>query len=410
MTPARFAFATPSFLRLMAGFATSKIGSIVYTVALSWYLVDTQDSPAMLGLVLTANILPTALLSPVAGILVDRYRKRLLIVLSDIVAGVAMLVVAAQMYMGVFSLPTLLIASALLGATTSIFRPAVKAIIPALVARENLAQANAVQRLLVEVSRVSAPPLAALLLTFQSLGIAGIFLLNGVSFLLSAWLELGIRDVTPVQRKAAGFITDLIDGLKHLGSRRMILQLLGLAIVTNFFLGAFEVFSPVFARNQLGGGAELYALSLSFEAVGGIMAATWVIVRVNRLREDLSLVGYLMLIGLAFVVMALIQLPAAYLVASFAVGVGLAGFNSVFFAMVQDQIDEAFMGRSMSMVYLIALIVMPVSYLTAGYTAEVFGDRVDLILLVSGILLGATLLAFWAAQSRNTPGRDQHKT
>jgi MFS family permease len=399
MIPARFAFATPSFLRLMVGFATSKIGSIVYTVALSWYLVDTQESPAMLGLVLTANILPTALLSPVAGILVDRHGKKMLIVLCDVVAGLAMLAVAAQMYMGVFSLPTLLVASALLGATTSVFRPAVKAIIPALVAREHLAQANATQRLLVEVSRVSAPPLAAILLAFQSLGIAGIFVLNGVTFLLSAWLELGIRDVPPLQRKAAGFLTDLVDGLKHLGSRAMILQLLGLAVVTNFFLGAFEVFSPVFARNLLGGGAELYALSLSFQAIGGIMAATWVIVRVDRLRADLSLVGYLLLIGLAFVFLSLIQQPAAYLAACFAVGVGLAGFNSVFFAMVQDQIDEAFLGRSMSIVYLIALIIMPVSFLVAGYAAEVYKNRIALMLLVSGVALGATLLAFWAASS-----------
>src|SRR6188472_1717020 len=180
-----------SFRRLLAALAVSQLGDWLYNVALLAFVFDRTHSATWLGATTVARVLPVVLLGPLAGILGDRYDRRVVMVASDLARVAAMLGLVAVAHDG---LPLVLVPALAAFATAagSPYPPCVAASLPRLLSRDELPAANAARAAIGPLAVVVGPALGAVLLAVS--GAAWAFGLNAVTFAASALLVLAVPD------------------------------------------------------------------------------------------------------------------------------------------------------------------------------------------------------------------------
>jgi MFS family permease len=180
---------------LLQGQLVTNMGNQVYDVAMLLWIKSLTGSAALMGLALLMTNLPQALLAPLGGKLSDRFGRVRTMVAADLVSALAVGVVVLSIWSGadpVWMITALCVGNLLLGAAAACFNPAVLALIPALVPRRQLERGNAAHQLSRMGGQVIGQGAGGLLVA--ALGAAGAFLLNSLSFLVSAGTEVWIKD------------------------------------------------------------------------------------------------------------------------------------------------------------------------------------------------------------------------
>jgi MFS family permease len=261
----------------------SNIGSWMQTVGAQWLLVQRPGAPTLVALVQTASTLPVVLLGPPSGVLADIFdRRRLLIAVQvfQVAVGAALtvLTVAGQMP------PALLLTFTFaLGVGTALTAPAYQSLIPELVPRQQLPAAAGLGSVSVNVARAVGPAIAGVLVA--RLGVAAVFALNTLSFLVFALVLVGWRrQEEPDQDPPERFGPALRAGGRYVRHSPVIRRLMlrtGLFVVPASALWALL---PVIASRRLGLSAGGYGLLLTALGLGAVAGA----VMLPRLRTRLS--------------------------------------------------------------------------------------------------------------------------
>src|SRR6185295_553132 len=181
----------------------SQVGNQAFSIALLFWTATTMHSATMTGLMMMTAVLPVVLLGPLAGTLADRLGSRLRIVVTcDLLSGMIVLLLALGFMSGPGAWrPALLCTAALLvGLCNAFFDPAVNALTPDLVPREQIEAANAFQQSARQITVLVSQGLGGML--FALVGPAALFLLDGVSFLIVAATEMLIRPSRGVESVA----------------------------------------------------------------------------------------------------------------------------------------------------------------------------------------------------------------
>lgn len=386
------------FLTVAVSNLVSRAGTVVFDVVLAWWLVQRTGSTVVSGYVLAASTLPIAVLSPLSGVLVDRWNKKRVLVVTDAVSAVAAGAVAAMAYRDVVNIPALVACSAALGACASLFKPAIRSIVPAVVAKERLTKANSLTTNFAETTKVVGPLLGAALIAVPGVGVPGALLVNAVSFAISSAAQgmISFRPV-PGTARAEGVAAGLAAGLRYLGRQRLIRNLLLLCGMVNFFLVAYTILLPLYVSHVLHEGSGAYSSALTAEALGGV--AITVLFLARRSRDDDgghgtrpgSLAWYIVAAGVAVALIPLIPVLPALLALSFVQGAVMGAFNTFFFTYVQQMVDPDYLGRVFALVYMTAVAVMPVSYLVFGYLG---GHLITMAFLYTGVATVVIALPF----------------
>jgi MFS family permease len=376
MSTQRFvrALAHRNFRLFLIGQGISLIGTFMQQVAVSWVVLALTNSASLLGVVAFAGQIPGLVVAPVAGVLVDRWNRHRLLLVTQTVAMFQALALAGLVFAGVLAVWHLVALSLLLGVVNAFDMTARQAFLTEMIdRREDLANAIALNSSLVNVSRLVGPLLAGLVLWLTSAGIC--FLGNGLSYLavLAALLAMRVRP-----REHAGHRVGLLRGL-HEGARyafgfapvRFILLLLAM---TSLLGMAYMVLLPVFARDVLRGGAGTLGLLTGASGLGALTAAVLLAGR----RSVLGLGKWITLspgiLGLALIGLSLARelwLAAPLLaVAGFALIMQMSASNTV----LQTIVPEDRRGRVMSYYTTAFLGMAPLGSLLGGTLADLPGD------------------------------------
>jgi MFS family permease len=398
-----------AFRWIWAGAMLSNTGNWMEAVAQSWLVQQQTASPFMVELLAASEFVPHALLMLAAGWLADHYDRRKLLLAGQIVMMVLGALLAVAAHLGLAT-PWVVIALAFAeGAAWASVTPSWQAIVPALVPRDELPAAIALNSLQFNTARLLGPMLAGAILSVASAAI--VFDINAASFVgivAVLWLvrvpsaPLAAAPTTGGKLKSSGGVRLALKWAWHeRGPRRLILGLFMFAL----FAAPVQGLLPAMADSVLHVGAHGYGLLLSCLGAGAILGAL-TLARLPRRYPRHHLIPISML---AFSLCAIVYGAARWpLLAAAALGVGgvfwvwsLASSSTAMQLLVPDELR----GRAMSVLALATTGPLPLGHLLGGALAHAFGIRAG-VLLTAGAL---AIFSAWSAWARE-PAIDEMDT
>jgi MFS family permease len=398
---------------LWTGGLISETGDWFLLVGLPVWVLQVTGSSLVTATVFLVGLLPGLVVGPLAGVLVDRWdRRRTLVAVSLAQAAFLLPLLAVD---GRHRLWVVYLVMAAEAALAQLNDPARNALVPTLVARDDLVGANALIGLNANLARLAGSPLGGLLVELA--GLPGLVIGDAVSFLVGAAL-LGLVRRPPRAEPAEprevstapappGVVGEWVDGLRvTLGDRglRWGLVVNGLAAVAQ---GIFTVLFVLLVTRELGGDGADVGLLRGVQAIGGLLGGL-VVVGLARRLEPGRLLGVSLLV-FAAVDLAIWNGPALttgewlYLGLFVAAGIPGIGFLTGLTALVQERTDEAYLGRVFATYYGSFNGLMAVGMLLAG----LLGDPVGVVPVLNGqagLYLLAGVVAV-ATLGRARPGR-----
>lgn len=385
----------PDFARVWGAAAVSNIGDGVRITALPLLAAAVTRDPVAVSGILLAGHLPWLLFSLPAGAIVDRLDRRGLITAVSTMRAVVMALLCGLVFFGEAGLAALYAVAFLQGVGEVFSDNAVFALVPGVVPKERLEDANGrLEAIVVATNQFAGPALGGLLFA-QSAGLP--FLVDAGSFLLAAGLILGIRK-RPRARVPAGekrsIRADISEGVRWLRARPSLRNLSYIAALTNVALnGTFAIF-VLFALEELELSSLGFGVLLSIEAIGALTGSL-VAGRVRRhLGVPLALAAALGLAGVANLAIAttgFVPLVAVMMVAvAFSGGVWNVLTNSLRQAVTPDRL----LGRVQSAHRLLSWGAIPFGTLLGGVAGRVFGLRAPFLIaavMLCGLAAGAFL-------------------
>lgn len=239
-----------NLLLLLWGRMVSDTGSRVQLIVIPLYTLDTGGSAATVGLFTFLSIVPALLIYPLAGVLGDRWNRKTIMVLTDLLSGGVILLLALLSHMGRMSLGMMICAQALIALLNGLFDPATKGILPQLVNREHLSRANSALYSMRTLSGLAGPVIGTAL--YAAFGISILFLINGVSFLLSGISEMFIHYRHHTAMEKQGMLSALREGGQFVLGKPSIRALcLFLLAIYALVMPMFQVLLPLLFRTRL---------------------------------------------------------------------------------------------------------------------------------------------------------------
>lgn len=356
-------------------------GSTMVQVALAFAVLEISDSPSALGQVLAAHSIAMVLFLLFGGVLADRLPRVLVMRAGNLVlfatqaaAGFLVVTGAAEIWM-------LVCLEAVNGLVIGMTLPAMAAVMPQLVPRELLQQANVLRSMSNGALRIIGPTVGALLVV--TIGPGWALVVDGGTWLLSALLLIKVK-IPPRERTAetTSPLAELREGWAlFVGTTWLWIIVLVFGILNAIHTGAWFTLGPVVAKDTIG--ATGWGIVLSAESAG-LLVMTAVMLR-WRLQRPL-LLGMLGIasLGVPMLVLGVHPTLVVLVVVAFLAGAGTEIFGIGWNLAMQENIEERLLSRAYSYDMLGSFVALPIGQLAAGPLGEAFGYR-D-VLVVSGVL------------------------
>ncbi len=372
-----------NFRLFFGGQSISVIGTWMTRVATSWLVYRLTGSALLLGTVSFAGQIPTFLLAPLAGVVVDRIDRRKVLVWTQALAMVQSLALAALTLSNRITIGEVLVLSAFQGLINAFDMPARQSFMVQMVEdRGDLSNAIAINSSMVNMARLVGPSLAGLLIAVKSEGWC--FLVDGISYIAVIVSLLMMRVARAEEKRArTSTVTQLKEGWTYVAGFVPIRSILLLFALLSLMGWPFMVLMPIFAAKILHGGPHTLGFLMGAVGVGSLASALSLVMRrsVRGLTRVIPVAAVIFGIGLiAFGFSHTLWLSMAMmLVTGFGMMQGLTGSNTI----IQTLVDENMRGRVMSY-YTMAFVGMaPFGSLLAGAMAHAMGAPRTVI--VSGV-------------------------
>jgi len=384
------------------GQGTSLVGTWITRVATSWLVYRLTGSALLLGVVGFAGQIPTFLLAPFAGVLVDRWsRHRVLVVAqalsmlqSALLAGFALSKTITVWHVGLLV--------AFQGLVNAFDTPARQAFVVEMVGGvDDLPAAIALNSSIFNGARLIGPGLAGLVIAAWGVGIA--FLANAASFLAVIAALLAIREDGRVEvAPGVGLLLQMREGVAFIRRTPRVLWVLTTLGVLSFFAMNFNVFVPVLARQQLHMQASGFGLLMAAQGSGALIGSLFVAASSHRGPQRAYLLwGPVLLCGAQLLLSVAFHAgPAAVLL--FAAGMGMIMFTATANSTVQLETPDALRGRVMSLYALVFSGVSPFAALLMGAIVGGWGLAAG-FLIAGGAGLAGTLGVSALVRARRRP-------
>jgi MFS family permease len=369
------------------GQGASLIGTWMQSIAASWLIYRLTGSAFMLGLAAFLGQIPVFLISPVAGVLGDRWSRHRILLIVQIMSMIQAFVFAAVTLGGVVQVWHILVLTGLLGIINAFEMPVRQAFIIEMIKdRDELPNAIALNSSIFNASRLVGPAVAGVVVAAAGEGVC--FLINGLSYIaiIAAFLSM---NVTParIEKTGKNVFSDMKDGFDYAVRFIPIRDILILIALMSLFGMTFPVLLPVFADRVFGGGSHTFGILVSASGAGAFLATIYL-----AMRKSLQGQGLIMNIGvytfalslMAFAYSDIIYISTLLLVViGFSMIVVVASCNMV----LQAVVDEDKRGRVMSFYIMAFTGAAPVGSLLAGSLSSKAGAPLTVFICGCACLL-----------------------
>ena len=382
----------------------SSLAIWIQNAAQPWLAYSMTDSPMLLGTVSALQFMPLLLLSPVSGVLIDRFSKRTLLLVSQAGFVGTSLFMAGAVFSGRVSFGVVALVAVLTGLINVINLPLRQAWISSLVAEEMVVNAVALYSAAFNLARILGPAAAGFLM--EGLGLGCCYALNAGLFLCALLGLAFVREPHPRRRAPAtlGAIReDMRSGVRYVAGHRAVLSLLAALGTAGIFSINYSVLLPVLAVEVLDRGEVGYGMLMSVMGVGTFLGAFTVAAGRKGEPSAFFLRVSPGLLALTWFVVAGCDGIAVY-AALAANGFFYVSFSSSANVALQLWSDPAYVGRVISFYTLVLAGTSPIGNLYAGRLSDRFGVRVGCAACAAAALVCMGLIRVLERRGENKTG------
>lgn len=396
-----------NMLLFAAGKLVSLFGTQIYSFALGLYVLKVTGSGASYATTLFVGLLPRVVFGPVSGIIADRFDRKKIVIFTDLLCGISILAFyGLSNYYGI-RISFIYLFSFLLTTLNTFFDVALDASKPNLVDSDKLVKINSLGHGIMSMAAICGPFLGGII--YGVVDIRFFLLLNGISFILSAFSELFIDfdynkqlEATPKETDRKGMVEEFSVGFNYIKKSKFLISVFTFSLMINFLI-QFSITVPVpYLLNQvIGVTSRQYGLVQGFWPVGMLLGS--LLLSILPAKEKLFkrlmffmvlFIGGVYLLGMPMLPnlnhFSNIQVSFYYMIIMGLMGFAVAWIDIPLISAIQKEIPDDIRGRVFGLLGTISVSITPLGILLAG----VLADFVPLYYLpiVSGIIL--TLLLF----------------
>lgn len=372
-----------NFFLLWQGQLVSMLGDILYMIALDFWILDMTGSTGLMGLLSALTMLPRIVLGPFAGVFVDKWNRRNIIVLTDFIRGIVVTFVGIAGIFGFIQIWMVFIVGIISGLCSAFFGPAVNSIKPELVHESKFVKANSVTSLATSGMDMIGSAIGGVI--YVAIGAPYMFLANGISYLLSAFTEIFITE--PKREKKTSkvtFVEDFKEGLKFLWNFKTLRNIFLVSSLLNLFVNAAFILVLPYFKSMPFLGPEKYGLFMASIPMG-MLAGSMLLSIINIKKKQkfrLCATGILICIG---------TLPIIFLVENFYIMIVIAFisflfnviFNTIFSSAIMLVVPSDKRGKVGALMNTISGGLQPVGTLIGGVIGEFMPIRVAILSLLA---------------------------
>lgn len=364
----------------------SLFGSALVQYAIMWYVTLHTQSGMMMTLFIICGFIPTFILSPFAGVWADRYNRKILIMLADGLIASATLVLAILFFMGYDSVWLLFLMAAIRAVGAGIQTPAVGAILPQIVPKEQLTKVNGINGSLQAINMFVAPIVSAALLSMATLEV--IFFIDVITAVVAIFTLLVFLKI-PLHQKASNqqpmsYLDDFKQGITYIKDNPFLKQFFLFFGVFFILMAPAAFLTPLQVTRSFGDDVwRLTAIEIAWSVgmmVGGAIIATWG----GFANKIHTMTSASLLMGICTLALGVVPVFWLYLLFMAIFGISMPIFNTPTTVLLQEKVDESYLGRIFGVFGMISTSMMPIGMLIFGPLADII--KVEWLLIGTGIL------------------------
>ena len=360
--------------------------SLVNFAIIIWLSLQT-GSAEILAFAAIAAMLPQSIIGPFTGALIDRWNRRLVMMLADTFIALCTLLLAILFWLNIAELWHIFALLALRSVGSAFHMPAMQASVPLLAPTDQLTRIAGINQIIASVSQIAGPALGAMLITIWDIEYVLIFDVAGALLAVTSLFFVHI----PNPEKQNELERDILKEMKE--GAMVVLRNRGLSFVflystlVVFFIVPISVLFPLMTLDYFNGTEFQAGIIEAIWSVGALVGGAIMGVKVYKVNR-VGLINWMhLLLGVAFLLSGLLS-PTGFV--WFAVLTGLSGitgavYNSAFTGLIQTKIESTALGRVFSMYYTIALIPSMLGLIGIGFIADTIGLNNSFI--ISGVII-----------------------
>lgn len=374
-----------SIARFLFAQTLSLLGSSIVQYAIVWYITLTTSSGVMLTISTLCGFLPQIGISFFAGVWIDRYDRKKMIMLSDTCIAAATLLLAIAFFSGFKSNLLLFMVLIIRSAGTGIQTPAVNAILPQIVPKEELMRINGINASLSSLILLLSPAISGAILSLAPLEMTLLIDVSTAIIGVGITSTISIAPYVRTENIQNTYFEEMKKGLFYLKEKPMVKHLIVYQILILFLISPSAFLTPLLVSWTYGSAlGYLTASEMSYSLgmiLGGLLIASWKGFD-NKLMTTIAAGAFygIMMIGIGISPIFLI-----YLVCNLLIGITSPCYNAPLTVLIQEKVEPEMHGRVFSFMQIASSCALPLGMLLFGPLADRFEPQQ--LLIVSGIMV-----------------------
>ena len=372
------------------GQSISLIGTWMQSVAIYWLVYKITGSVLILGLVGFASKIPILLFSPITGVLIDRWSRHQVLIVTQILAMIQALILVIIYFAGSIEIWQIFILSIMMGCINAFDIPARHSFVIDMVEKKDLGNAIALNSLMFNGAMLIGPSIAGVLLAVEGEGIC--FLINVFSYLfviISLYMMNNIPSVPLKQR--SNIFKDMKDGFKYTFGFPPIKYIILFLALVNLLAVPYTLLLPAFAKEILQGGSNTYGFLIGSSGFGALLAALYLASVKTPLRMGNIIPWSASIFGIGLILFSFTHFPILSFILMIAVGFGDMLHTSASNTMLQNISDDDKRGRVMSIYTMSIVGIAPFGSLLIGELAKSLGTTITILIGGAACIIGALI-------------------
>jgi MFS family permease len=386
-----------NFQLFFYGQIISLIGTWVQNIGQGWLVLSLTNSPFLLGLLTAVQFIPMMLFSLHAGVFVDRYSKRKIIIITQSCFTILAAVLGLLAGLHIVRYWHVLVLALLTGVINSIDMTARQSFYVDLVDKKDLMNAVSLSSSTFNLARIIGPAIAGILIA--KLGYAIGFYVNALSFIpvIIALFFIRVKDIPAHMKNLSGNINkDILAGINYVRNRPIILLSLSLLAIVNIFALNFSVLVPVFVKEVLKMNLGEYGFVMSAMGLGALIGSVVLASLSHKGVKNYYIFGGATFLSIFLIIIGFQKTAFMTSLITAFTGISMIVYLNATNTTLQINTDDRFRGRVMSFYSLVFGGFTPIGSMYAGVLSQYLGAGATFA-ISGGITLSATILfyVFW---------------